>query len=50
MLTKTRGLGTRSATDMTLLKGATKEIAIHARSKAILVKKSTVLCKATKLI
>jgi UDPglucose 6-dehydrogenase len=42
--TKTRGLGAGSATDVTALEGATRKIAIHARSKAILVEKSTVPC------
>jgi UDPglucose 6-dehydrogenase len=48
--TKTRGLGAGSATDVTALEGATREIAIHARPGAILVEKSTVPCGTAELI
>lgn len=48
--TKTRGIGAGSATDMTALEGATKEIALHAKPGAILVEKSTVPCGTAELI
>jgi UDPglucose 6-dehydrogenase len=48
--TKTRGLGAGSATDVSALEGATREIAIHARPGAILVEKSTVPCGTAELI
>ena len=48
--TKTRGLGAGSATDVTALEGATREIALHARPGAILVEKSTVPCGTAELI
>jgi len=48
--TKTRGLGAGSATDMTALESATREIALHARPGAILVEKSTVPCGTAELI
>lgn len=48
--TKTRGLGAGSATDVTALEGATREIALHARAGAILVEKSTVPCGTAELI
>jgi UDPglucose 6-dehydrogenase len=48
--TKTRGLGAGSATDVSALEGATREIAIHARPGAILVEKSTVPCGTADLI
>lgn len=48
--TKTKGLGAGSATDMTALEGATREIALHARPGAILVEKSTVPCGTAELI
>jgi UDPglucose 6-dehydrogenase len=48
--TKTRGIGAGSATDMTALEGATREIALHARPGAILVEKSTVPCGTAELI
>lgn len=48
--TKIRGIGAGSATDVTALEGATREIALHARPGAILVEKSTVPCGTAQLI
>lgn len=48
--TKTRGIGAGSATDMTALEGATREIALNAKPGAILVEKSTVPCGTAELI
>lgn len=48
--TKTRGLGAGSATDVSALEGATREIALNARSGAILVEKSTVPCGTAQLV
>ncbi|KAI9744250.1 MAG: hypothetical protein M1818_002402 [Claussenomyces sp. TS43310] len=48
--TKKRGMGAGSATDVTALEGATREIALHARPGAILVEKSTVPCGTAQLI
>lgn len=48
--TKTKGLGAGSATDVTALEGATREIALHAKPGAILVEKSTVPCGTAELI
>ncbi|KAK0124759.1 hypothetical protein ONS96_008642 [Cadophora gregata f. sp. sojae] len=48
--TKTRGLGAGRATDVTALEAVTKEIALHTKTGAILVEKSTVPCRTSELI
>ncbi|CZS91319.1 related to UDP-glucose 6-dehydrogenase [Rhynchosporium graminicola] len=48
--TKMRGLGAGRATDVTALEAVTREIALHAKSGAILVEKSTVPCRTSELI
>ncbi|PVH71773.1 udp-glucose 6-dehydrogenase [Cadophora sp. DSE1049] len=48
--TKIRGLGAGRATDVTALEAVTREIALHAKTGAILVEKSTVPCRTSELI
>ncbi len=48
--TKTRGLGAGRATDVTALEAVTREIALHAKTGAVLVEKSTVPCRTSELI
>jgi UDPglucose 6-dehydrogenase len=48
--TKSRGSGAYSATDMTAFEAVTTEVAQHARPGAIIVEKSTVPCRTSKMV
>lgn len=48
--TKISGIGAGFATDMTAMESAIREVAINAKSRAILVEKSTVPCRTAKLV
>jgi UDPglucose 6-dehydrogenase len=48
--TKMSGIGAGLATDMTALESAVREVAVNAKSRAILVEKSTVPCRTASLV
>lgn len=48
--TKMTGIGAGAATNMVALEGATRDIAIAAKSGAIIVEKSTVPCRTAQIV